>query len=146
MIIQNSKEAREHPVIKEFVQLVRETVGDGVIDFSHLQAYPFMKFWPNFSLVEYLENEDDFRSIMCGSALADAFGRDQTGKKISELEFGEIKDGMRQLHFDALQGEIVYASCTFAFQNREHRKWHQVKMQMTHSGRTNETVAVIVFE
>lgn len=146
MIIRDSQEAKDQPVIVEFVQLVRTTVGDGVLDFSHLQTRPFMPFWKSFSIVEYLQNEDDFRSLMCGSELANAYGRDQTGKRISELEFGEIEDEMRQLHFDALKGELVYASCTFGFQKRDYKKWHQVKMRITHNGRANETVAVLAFE
>ena len=122
MIIRDSQEAKDQPVIVAFVQLVRTTVGDGVLDFSHLQTRPFMPFWKSFSIVEYLQDEDDFRSLMCGSELANAYGRDQTGKRISELEFGEIEDEMRQLHFDALKGELVYASCTFGFQKRDYKK------------------------
>ncbi|MFQ5764621.1 MAG: hypothetical protein ACE5GT_06810 [Rhodospirillales bacterium] len=144
----DSKVAEEHPLIRGFVRLVEKTASDGLISFTDLETEPFMKFWRNLTIFEYLDDENEFISRFCGTQVTEFFGRDQTGKRLKELGFGEKEDtDIRQMHLDALNGKKpVYVSSSFFYQDREYKKWHQVKMPLKRGDSVKETLGCVVFQ
>ena len=95
----NSTDAKEHPLIKEFVTLVDETVGDGVLDFKHLQLRPFMKFWSNLNFHRYEKDKNDFRNVYWGTNCISMFGMDCTGKLLSEMGYKNAYDEFYDTNF-----------------------------------------------
>ncbi len=137
----DSPSAKEHPLIKEFVGLVDETVGDGILDFTDLQEPPFLKFWAHFIIYNYEEPIGDFRVVLFGTHVAVFYGMDGTGKLLSEIGLGEAHDEIHNLTLRVMKGDRrVYSNGTLYWQNNEHRVWNQVKMPLQRSGRVNEVL------
>jgi len=137
----DSKSAKDHPLLRAFVGLVEQTVGQGVLDFTDLQSRPFMKFWQNLVIHRFDSASDDFRNIFWGTQIGLMFGQDCTGKLLSEMGYGEAYDTIRDLDMQIINGERrIYASGTLFWQGREQRQWHQVKMPLQRNGRINEVL------
>jgi len=144
-MIENSNSAREHPLIKEFLSLVEETVGDGELSFTNLKSRPFIKFWPFLFIYKYEKEIDDFRVILYGSHIVNMYGNDFTGKLMSEMGMKEAYRDIHQLNIKIINGERrVFASGDFHWQNREHKSWHQVKMPLERNGTINEVLVCAV--
>ena len=143
---EQSTAAKENPLIKEFVTLVEETVGDGVLDFSHLQMRPFMKFWPNLNFHRHEGDLDDFRNVFWGTYCIHMFGKDCTGLLLSEMGYGDTYEKLIYDNMRIIKGERrVYASGDLLFQGREHKEWHQVKMPLQRNGSVNEVLNCVDF-
>lgn len=140
----DSIDAKKHPLIKEFVNLVEETVGDGVLDINHIQEPPFMKFWQHFIIYRYEKDINDFRVQFYGTHTVSMYGADWTGKLLSEMGFAEAYDDIYKMNMNVLNGDRrIYAQGTLFWQNREHRKWYQVKMPLQRKGAINEVLICI---
>ena len=135
----DSATAREHPLINEFSTLVCNTVGDGLLDFRDLQDEPFLKFWKHLIIYRYEPEINDFRVIFYGSHVVSMYGADYTNKLLSEMGFhGAFKD-VFTLNMRIINGERrVYASGDLFWQEKEYRKWHQVKMPLKRKDSVNE--------
>jgi len=136
-----SNTAKENPLIKSFVQLVDETVGDGVLDFSDLKAAPFLKYWKHLFIYKYEENINDFRVVFFGTHLVEMEGTDWTGTLMSEMNYAEALDEIHDLNMKIINGERrVFANGTIFWNKREYRNWHQVKMPLQRNGIMNEVL------
>lgn len=137
----NSTAAKEHPTIKEFVNLVDKTVGDDVLDFAHLREKPFMKFWSNFILYQYEEDNNDFRIKFHGTYITTNYGEDWTGKLLSKVDLGDEYNNAFNQNLQIIKSEHrVYASGTFFWKNREHKKFYHVKMPLRRNDKINEVL------
>lgn len=138
----DSTEAKNQPLIKEFVALVEKTVGDGVLDFNHLKDSAFMKFWKNIIIYRYDEDIDDLVVVMFGSYISKMHEADFTGKTLSEMGFGEKYDYTFALNMKIINGERrVYANGNLYWKEREYRKWYLVKMPLQRDGKVNEVLS-----
>lgn len=143
---EQSTAAKENPAIKEFVTLVEETVGDGVLEFTHLHRHPFMKFWSHLNFHRYEKDLGDFRNVFWGTYCTHMFGKDCTGLLLSEMRYGGDFDEFFRNNMRVLNGERrVYASGNFLFQGREYIEWNQVKMPLQRNGRINEVLNYVDF-
>ena len=137
----DDKASKDHPLIEEFVNLVCDTVGDGVLEFSNLETPPFLKFWPHLIIYKYENDIDDFRVVFYGTHVVKMYGAEWTGKLLSEMGFAEAYDEVRELNMKALNGDHrVYSSGNLFWQNKEHRKWYQIKMPLQRHGDINEVL------
>jgi hypothetical protein len=142
-----SVNAQNHPLIQEFVALVNATAPDGVLSFADSQTRPFMKYWPNIIISEYLKSEDDFLCRFLGTALVENYGADHTGKLMSERGTKEVQEFLMQLNLDALKGEgPIYASGNVFWDSKAHKKWHQVRMGLKYGKTIDATLGFVVFE
>ncbi len=147
MIVRDSLKAKENPVISEFIQLVEETVADGVLSFSDLQEKKFMRFWRRFLIAEYVEDKNDFKIVFFGTELPFGHSKDWTGYLLSEMDFGESEDTIRQLHLDVLNNnKRTFNSGTFKWSGREYKEWDHVKMPLKRGDRIIETLTYVAFE
>lgn len=138
---QDSTAAREQPLIKDFLSLVENTVGDGVLSFNDLKSRPFTKFWPNLFIYKYEKETDDFRVTLYGTHIVSMYGNDCTGMLMSEMGMNEVYRDIHQLNLKIINGERrVFASGDFNWQNREHKIWHQVKIPLMRNGMITEVL------
>jgi len=143
----DSAAAKGHPLIKEFVSLVDETVGEGVLDFSHLRQRPFMKFWQHFIIYRYEQDIDDFRVKLYGTHVVKMYGVDWTGKLMSEIGFADAYDDIYKMNMKAMSDRNrIYASGSLFWQNRETRSWHSVKIPLSRNNDLNEILILMDIE
>jgi len=142
-----SLNAQNHPLIQEFIALVNATAAVGDLSFADSQSRPFMKFWPNIIISEYLESENDFRCRFLGTKLVDNYGGDHTGKLISERGTEEVQQFLMQLNLDALKGEgPIYASGNVFWESKTHKIWHQVRLGLKYGKTIDATLGFVIFE
>jgi hypothetical protein len=142
----DSAQAKQHPLISEFLTLVEETVGDGVLGFRDLQNRPFMKFWKHMIIYRFEDAQNDFRVVFYGSQVVSRYDADWTGKLMSEMGFAETYDTVFELNKKIIEGERrVFASGNLHWQGREYRKWHQMKMPLKNSGGANDVLMLVDF-
>lgn len=142
------KAAETYPLIKEFVDLVDNTADDGVLDFAELQTPPFIKFWKNLIIMRYLEESDDFVSILCGSEAVHGFGNEITGQMLTEIiPHDDARRMIKQQHLDALNGrKRIFWSGKLDWNHKQCSTWYQVKMPLQRQGNVNETLTCICFD
>ena len=146
MLNGQSAEAKTHPAIMEFVNLIDETTDHGVLDFIDLKTRPFMQFWNRFIIYRYEDVLNDFRVILYGTNVASLYGADWTGKLLSEMGFADAYDKIHEWNMKIINGEKrLYASGTLFWQNREHKNWHQVKIPLQRNGKINEVLIYMDF-
>lgn len=140
-------EAKNHPLIKMFVNLFDETTSDGVPDFEDILQRPFMKFWRHFIIHTYDEEIADFRTTFYGTHITEIYQRECTGLLISEMGFGEAEDMIRNMNKKALDNrERIYASNSLFWKNNENKVYHQVKMPLRRKGNINEVLVCMTFD
>lgn len=144
VINSSSLTAKEHPLIRELVDLIDETVGPGVPYLHHIQQQPFMKFWKNLFIYKYLSSINDFEVVFFGTEVVTYFGMDPTGKLLSDIGLKEAYASVYEANMRVIKGERrVYSSGTLTWQNKEHRKWHHVKMPIIRNGDEIEVLSCI---
>ena len=137
----DGEEAKSFPLIKDFVDTVQRTKGSGHLDFRDLQRREFMKFWKNLVIYNYEESLNDFRVVFYGTHLVEMYGRDWTGKTLSEMGFAEVYQDVLDMNLRVLKDEpLLYANGTLFWKNQEYRTWHQVKMPLQRKGKINEVL------
>ena len=143
----DSQAAKEHPLIKEFVDLVDETAKDGVLSFADLTTSPFMKFWRYLVIYEFEPELTDFRVRYWGSHPVTITGNDWTGKLLSEMGYMDSTEEIHVLNMEALEKrKRIFASGNLHWQSREHIDWNQVKMPLCRGESINEVLLCLVFE
>jgi hypothetical protein len=146
-IVVPSGTAQNHLLIREFVALVNATAPDGALSFSDTQTRPFMKFWSNLIISEYLKNENDFLCRFLGTTLVKNYGADHTGKLMSERGTKEAQEFLMQLNLDALKGEgLIYASGNVFWETKTNKRWHQVRTGLKYGKIIDATLGFVVFE
>lgn len=140
-IIDSQPTAEEHPLIKDFVTLVDETVNDGPLDFKQIRSSLFMKYWSHLIIYEYEKDIDDFRVRFCGTDIAEMYSEDYTGDVLSNMGFDRADEEFFDLNKMVLDGERrVFANGTLFWKNKEHKQWCQVKMPLQRNGTVNEVL------
>ena len=143
----DDRQAKNHPLIAEFVQLVDQTASDGVPCFADIETYPFMKFWRNFIIHRYEEDVEDFRTIFYGSHIVEIYQRDCTGLLISEMGFGEAEGMIRKMNKKVLDTkERLFSTNSLFWKGQNHKVWHQVKMPLRRNGNINEVLVCMTFD
>lgn len=137
----NCEEARTHPVIAAFAKLVKDTVGDGVLDFEHLKTPPFMSYWAHLAIHRFEDEIGDFRAIMWGSHIVQMFGKDCTGMTLPEIGYGPREETVRQINLMVMnERKTIYKSGDFYWQDQEFKKWVQIKMPLMRNGEVREVL------
>jgi hypothetical protein len=143
----DSVQAKQNPLIMEFVDLVTDTVGDGILSFSDTQSRPFMKFWSRLTISKYLKDKNEFKCVFFGTMLVNTFGRDLTKTTISDRGWGESESSLRQFHEDAFtKRKPIFLSSSLHFVNKNYQLMHQVKMPIKFGPDVDGTVGIIIFE
>lgn len=144
-LITDSSASKDHPIIKEFISLVEKTAGKGVLEFSDIQTSPFFKFWQHLVIYRLEEEIDDFRVILFGTHVTEAFGRDCTGSLMSEMGFS---DALEIIHSEnkriVNQGGQIFTSGDLSWQNRDYKKYHAVRVPLQRNGVVKESLCCIV--
>lgn len=130
-----------------FVAQVDKIVGAGVLCQREFQERPFMKFWSNSLITEYVEEDDDYRFLFFGTAIANLHGRELTGKYLSDVGFRTIGDTIRQLNFDVVGNvERIYSSGTLDIMNKDYNKWWHVKIPLERNGKIGSSLTYVVYK
>jgi hypothetical protein len=150
MVTENKFEdekAKNNSLIKMFVALADATRGDGYLSFANLQTRPFMKYWKYFAICKYLEDEDDFETIFCGTELVNRLGSDQTGTKVKGKNYALTADKIFNIQKQALtEIKAIYLSGDLKHKNRDYTKWVQVKMGIKFDNAVRGTVTLLIIE
>lgn len=142
----HSEDAENNPFIMEFVNLVDEVAGDGVLDFLDLQFRPFMKYWQHFIIYRHQPDIDDFSIRMFGSHLVDMIEKDCSGGLMSEIGLSTSFQALYDINIRVLSENLrIFTSGTLYWQNKEHKQWHSVKMPLRRNGLVNEVLACHIF-
>ena len=143
----DSVQAEQDPLIKEFVDLVADTVGDGFLSFSDTQSRPFMKFWPRLTISKYLKDSNEFNCVFFGTMLVSTFGKDLTKTTIKDRDWGQSESFFRQFHEDAFtKRKPVFITSSLHFVNKNYQLMHQVKMPIKFGPDVDGTAGIIIFE
>lgn len=146
MII-DSPSAKQHPGLRAFAQLVEETAADGVPSLADVQSRPFSAYWPNLMIVQKLPEQDTFMFRLFGSKLVDAFGRDMTGKLISDIGNEKVGNEVVDRHAKVLTGrQPIYVENNFYWSPRDYLKWVQVIFPLRRAGDISDTLSCVYFE
>lgn len=141
-----SRKAQENPEIKAFVQLVDETTGGGILDFSELQSRPFIKFWSNLLIARYIEEVSDFKVVFFGTGMLRGYEKDYTNAMLADLGLKEHEEEIRQLHIDSLtKQQRIYSCGNFSWLKKDYTKWYHVKMPLKRGDILNETVTFVCY-
>ena len=147
MIERESIIAKENHIVAEFVRLLEETVGDGVLSFSDIQEKKFMPFWQYFIIAEYIKKKHDFKIIFFGTAMRSAYENDYTGSYLSEMNFGKQEEAVRQLHLDVLNdNKRLYSHGCFDWFKQDNTNWYQIKVPLKRGDLVKETLTCVYYD
>ena len=147
MLERESIIAKENPIVAEFVRLLEETVGNGVLSFADLQEKKFMPFWQFFIIAEYIEEKQDFKIVFFGTAMQKAYVTDHTGSYLSEMNLGDQEEAVRQLHLDVLNNrKRLYSSGCFDWFKEGNTNWYQVKVPLKRGSLEKETLTCVCYD
>lgn len=145
-MLEQSPDAKNHPLLAEFSRLVDNTFEDGIPDFEIISTPLFTKFWPFFIIHRYEEQNKDFRTVFYGTHIVESYQRDCTGLLLSEMGFGKAEEAIRKLNKQVLDSrERAYNTNTLFWKNREHRVFHQVKMPLRRKGEIDEVLVCMSY-
>ena len=119
-----------HPEIKEFIDLVKTDIQNGVIEYQVLQEPRYMKYWKQLSISEYVESDDTFKFIFVGTEITTYLGREFTGITTREML---SDDSLYKLSYDMnikviKNKQLVYSYGNFEWENKELVKWEAVTL------------------
>lgn len=141
----NSTDAMNHPVIKKFITLVEETTKDGILDYTDLQTRPFMKFWLYFMILRQEADANDFRFILYGTDVANAYGKDCTGLLLSEMGYGNDESRIYEEHLRTVETSCrIYGNGNVIWQSRDHIEYHLVRVPLRRNGKINESLTCVI--
>jgi len=82
-----------------------------------------------------------------GSRLVDAFGRDMTGKMISDIDNEQVRNEIIARHTKVLDTrKPIYVGNNFHWSPRDYIKWVQVIFPMRRGDEINDTISCVFFE
>lgn len=140
-------EARKHPIISEFVDLVDSSVDNGIPSFDLIQSKPFMKFWQHFIIHRWDDEKQDFYTVLYGSHICYMNSHDYTGYYMADMNFGEAEDFVRSMNKECLDTrKRIFNSNSLFWKNEKHRVFHQVKMPLIRNEAINEVLVCMSFD
>lgn len=143
----DAEEARKHPLIVEFVELVDRVTPDGIPHFEDLKTSPFVKFWKHLIIHRYEDELKDFRTILYGTHICDIYERDCTNLLMAEMGFGAAEEMVRAMNKQVLDSaERIYNTNSLFWREREHKVFHQVKMPLRRGASINEVLVCMTFD
>ena len=143
----DSPEARDHPLIREFVELVDASAADGVLTLKTFQTPPFMKCWESALIYDLDDDRADLTVRFFGSRLVDAYDRDCTGGKFSDMGYGEHEDYFQRQNLAAcLDGERTYVRGRHYWNDKNYFICHQVKMPLRLPAGTPAMILILAIE
>ncbi len=105
-----------------------------------------MKFWKHLFIYRYLSDIDDFETVLFGTTVVSYYGMDATGKLLSDMGLGDAYESVYKANMRVINGEQrVYSSGTLFWQNREHLKWHHIKLPVIRKSDEREVLSCIVY-
>ena len=146
MFNNNSKAAESNGQIKDFLAATEKvTGGERELSFIDLQLPEMARFLPNISIVRPVEDEHMYKYLFWGGNLTAEYGKELTGKKMSEggFDYAE-KELIKLTDLIVKTKEIVFTSGTLDWQNKGHREWHMVSLPLSHNNHENEAMSFVV--
>ena len=146
MFKNGSKDAEENSQIQEFMtSAAKITEGKRDLSFTDLQHPDMVKFLPHISIVRPVKGEHMYKYLFWGGNLTNEYGKELTGKKMSEGEFDYAEEELINLTDRIIKTqEIVFTSGTLDWKNKDHRKWHMVSLPLVHKNNENEAMSFVV--
>lgn len=145
MFKNESNAAKLNVKIKEFLSAAKKVTGGARdLEFTDLQHPDMVKFLPNISIVRPVENERMYKYLFWGGTLTSEYGKELTGKKMSEGEFDYAEEELIKLTDRILKTkEMIFTSGTLDWKNRDHREWHMVSLPLAHKNHENEAISFV---
>lgn len=134
-------------MIAEFLDLVAETAADRTLTLADVQSLPFMKFWSHLVIFRHEPDREDFRVSFFGTSVVKSYGEDWTGRLLSQSGFTLGCERIHRVNCEVMEKRIVVAeSGDLNWQDRDHVKWHQVKLPLSRNGDISDVLTIICFE
>ncbi len=131
MMIKDSKEAKENETLAAFMKVLEPGNDHEIVDFRTLQDRPFMKFWPNFCIAEFVEEVQEWKVTYWGTEILKSYGTEMTDKYLDEEEIGSQKDEILEDFFNAVrEDKTSFASGTIDWKNKNYTTWYRVVMPL----------------
>jgi len=147
MTVLTTSPALDFPPISEFLKLAQSISPDCVLSSTDIQSRPFMKHWRHLIIFQHVPKEEDFRVSFFGTKVVRNYGEDWTGKLLSECGFILGFDKIYRTNRQVMKTRKMLAeSGSLDWQDRHHKKWHQVKLPFRRNDEITDVLTIICFE
>jgi len=92
-------------------------------------------------------DREDFRVSFFGTSVVKSYGEDWAGRLLSQSGFTLGCERIHRVNCEVMEKRIVVAeSGDLNWQDRDHVKWHQVKLPLSRNGDISDVLTIICFE
>ncbi len=139
--------AEQYPIIADFLGLVAATARGRPLSFDEVESRPFMKYWRYLIIFRHEPAISDFRVSFFGTDVVASYGEDWSGRLLSDSGFTLGFDKIYQVNRKVMETqEMAAESGVLDWQDRDHMKWHQVKLPLSRNGEVTDVLTIICFE
>jgi hypothetical protein len=145
-LVLDCETARDHPGVREFLDLCDHCSGGGLLAFDMLEQKAFMAYWKFLTILRWDADRQDFAFVFFGTGLTVTHGCDFTGHTLAETGDEAIAAVTRQANARVLsERERLFISGSLAWRDRSLLRYHGVIMPLERKGSIQETVTWVCY-